>query len=42
MITVEPCEESALATAVREIAAADFHAEEPLALPMLLGEGPQT
>ncbi len=42
VITVEPCEESALATAVREIAAADFHAEEPLALPMLLGEGPQT
>ncbi len=42
VITVEPCEENALATAVREIAAADFHAEEPLALPMLLGEGSQT
>ena len=38
VITVEPCEEAALGTAVREIAAADFHAEEPLALPMLLGE----
>ena len=42
VITVEPCEEGALATAVQEIAAADFHAEEPLALPMLLGQGPQT
>ena len=42
VITVESCEEGALATAVQEIAAADFHAEEPLALPMLLGQGPQT
>ena len=42
VITVEPCEEAALATAVREIAGADFHSEPPLALPMLLGEGPRT
>ena len=42
VITIEPCEEGALATAVQEIAAADFHAEGPLALPMLLGQGPQT
>ena len=42
VITVEPCEEAALAAAVQEIAAADFHAEPPLALPMLLGESPQT
>ena len=38
VITVEACEEAALGTAVREIAAADFHAEPPLALPMLLGQ----
>ena len=42
VITVEPCEEGALAVAVQEIAAAAFHAEEPLALPMLLGQGPET
>lgn len=42
VITVEACEEAALGAAVQEIAAADFHAEEPLALPMLLGQGPQT
>jgi homoserine dehydrogenase len=38
VITVETCEEAALLDAVREIAEADFHAEPPLALPMLLGE----
>ena len=42
VITVEPCEEAALASAVQEIAAAGFHAEPPLALPMLLGESPRT
>jgi homoserine dehydrogenase len=36
--TVEPCEEAALAAAVREIASLDFHAAPPLALPMLLGQ----
>jgi homoserine dehydrogenase len=36
--TLEPCQEAALAAAVQEIAAADFHAEPPLALPMFLGE----
>ena len=40
VITVEPCEEAALAVAVLEIVAADFHAEPPLALPMLLGDAP--
>ena len=39
MITVEPCEEAALAAAVQEITVGDFHSELPLALPMLLGEG---
>ena len=38
VITVEPCEEAALNTALTEIAAANFHAEPPLALPMLLGD----
>ncbi len=37
VITVEPCEEAPLLAALREIAAADFHAERPMALPMLLG-----
>jgi homoserine dehydrogenase len=41
VITVEACEEAALARATQEIAAADFHAERPLALPMLLGEDPR-
>jgi len=41
VITVEACEEAALGKAVQEIAAADFHAEPPLALPMLLGEDPR-
>ena len=34
--TVEPCEEADLRAALREIEQADFHAEPPLALPMLL------
>ena len=42
VITVEPCEEAALVAAVQEIATADFHAEPPLALPMLLGEDRRT
>jgi len=42
VVTVEPCEEVALAAAVQEIAAADFHAEPPLALPMFLGDSPRT
>ena len=35
VITVEACEEAALQAALREIGEADFHAELPLALPML-------
>lgn len=42
VITVEPCEESALQAAVHEIAGADFNAEAPLALPILLGEDQRT
>jgi len=42
VITVEPCEEAALTAAMQEIEAADFHAEPPLALPMLLGDSPRT
>lgn len=41
VITVEPCEEAALNAAIQEIARADFHAEPPLALPMLLGDEPR-
>jgi homoserine dehydrogenase len=37
VITVEACEESALRTALTDIGGADFHAEPPLALPMLHG-----
>jgi homoserine dehydrogenase len=40
VITVEPCEEAALSTALAEIGKADFHAEPPLALPMFLGDEP--
>jgi homoserine dehydrogenase len=36
VITVEACEEAALLAAINEIKAADWHAEPPLALPMLL------
>jgi homoserine dehydrogenase len=38
VITVEACEESALDAALHDIGGSDFHAEPPLALPMLLGE----
>jgi homoserine dehydrogenase len=38
VITVEACEELALRAAMQDIVAEDFHAEPPLALPMLLGE----
>jgi homoserine dehydrogenase len=38
VITVEACEEAALRAAMQEIASEDFHAEPPLALPMLLME----
>lgn len=41
VITVEACEEDALKTAAHDIASADFHAERPLALPMLLGDDPR-
>jgi homoserine dehydrogenase len=37
VITVEACEEAPLVAALQEIGSADFHAESPLALPMLLG-----
>src|SRR5687768_8746517 len=37
VITVEACEEAALGAAVQDIAGHDYHAEPPLALPMLLG-----
>jgi homoserine dehydrogenase len=36
VITVEPCEEAALHAALTQIATADWHAEPPLALPMLI------
>jgi homoserine dehydrogenase len=38
VITVESCEEAALRAALQDIAESDFHAEPPLALPMLLVE----
>ena len=38
VITVEACEEPALVAAMKEIGGADYHAEPPLALPMLLGD----
>lgn len=38
VITVESCEEAPLRTAFEEIGRADFHAEPPLALPMLFGD----
>jgi homoserine dehydrogenase len=41
VITVEACEEAALAAALKDIGNADFHAEPPLALPMLLGDDPR-
>lgn len=42
VMTVEACEEAALRAALHEIARADYHAEPPLALPILLGEDPRT
>jgi homoserine dehydrogenase len=41
VITLEACEEAPLRAAVAEIAASDFHAEAPLAFPMLLGDDPR-
>jgi homoserine dehydrogenase len=38
VITIEACEEAALVGALHQIGAADWHAEPPLALPMLVGE----
>ena len=38
VITVECCEEAGLQKALAEIGTADWHAEPPLALPMLVGE----
>jgi homoserine dehydrogenase len=38
VITVEPCPEAALHEALGEISGADWHAEPPLAMPMLLGQ----
>lgn len=38
VITVEPCTEAALGKALAQITKADWHAEPPLALPMLVGE----
>jgi homoserine dehydrogenase len=38
VITVEACEEGPLRSALGEITRSDFHAERPLALPMLLGD----
>jgi homoserine dehydrogenase len=42
VITAEACEEAPLRAALQTIAEADFHAEPPLALPILLGEDPRT
>jgi homoserine dehydrogenase len=42
VITVEACEESAVKAAIKAISKEDFHAEPPLALPMLLGDDPRT
>src|SRR5688572_9442243 len=42
VMTVEACEEAALRAAIHEIAGAEYHAEPPLALPILLGEDPRT
>jgi homoserine dehydrogenase len=42
VMTVEACEEAALGAALQDIGAADYHAEPPLALPILLGEDPRT
>ena len=39
VITVEACPEAALRAAMTEISSAEWHAEPPLALPMLVSEG---
>ena len=43
VVTLEACEEAALEAALNEIAAADFHSEPPVALPVLVEgtEGPE-
>jgi homoserine dehydrogenase len=38
VITVEPCDETALLEALSEVSDADWHAEPPLALPRLMGQ----
>lgn len=38
VVTVEPCEETALHAAIRDIVAEDFHAVPPLVMPVLPGE----
>ena len=42
VILIEACEESAVKKAIQAISKEDFHAEPPLALPMLLGDDPRT
>jgi homoserine dehydrogenase len=42
VITVEACEDAALRAALQDIRSEDFHAEPPLALPMLLGDNHRT
>ena len=42
VITVEACEEAALGARWGKSASADWHAEPPLALPMLLGDNQRT
>ena len=38
VVTVEPCEQTALTAALRDIDAENFHAEPPLVMPVLPGE----
>ena len=38
VVTVEPCEQTALNAALRDIEAENFHAEPPLVMPVLPGE----
>ena len=38
VITVEACEEPALLRAIEEISQEDWHAQDPVVLPMLMGE----
>jgi homoserine dehydrogenase len=38
VVTVEPCDHAALAGAMADILAEDFHAEPPLVMPVLVGE----